>query len=299
MAKPIFSKPEKQAKDLVKELWRDGKIKSLGTERGYRQALKTAAEWSKSQRLKDGAGLRNISPEEAKQYLTSRSEIIGQKALDMERQALQTLMQHTGKLAPNERLERTKSTQEIIEKTRSYTREQVALITQRQTPQHQLATRIALEAGLRAHELHTLRRAEEKPADPRPARDEKFSGRPEGVRYTVEGKGGLTREVHLPMALAQELEKHRLPTPESIQDRGIWYKTNYAISGGKNWSNSFGRASKTAVGWSNGAHGLRHTYAKERMDTLQKNGITRRDSLEIVSQELGHFRPEITEVYLR
>ena len=180
MAKPIFSKPEKQAKDLVKELWKDGKIKSLGTERGYRQALKTAAEWSKSQRLKDGAGLRNISPEEAKQYLTSRSGAIGQKALDMERQALQALMQHTGKLAPDERLERTQSMQEIIEKTRSYTREQVALITQRQTPQHQIATRIALEAGLRAHELHTLRRAEEKPADPRPTSDEKFSGRPEG-----------------------------------------------------------------------------------------------------------------------
>ena len=48
-----------------------------------------------------------------------------------------------------------------------------------------------------------------------------------------------------------------------------------------------------------GAHGVRHSYAQERMSELQKSGMTRDSALEIVSQELGHFRPEITEVYLR
>ena len=35
------------------------------------------------------------------------------------------------------------------------------------------------------------------------------------------------------------------------------------------------------------------------MTELQNRGLTREQALETVSQELGHFRPEITEVYLR
>ncbi|MDF5425801.1 site-specific integrase, partial [Vibrio parahaemolyticus] len=50
--------------------------------------------------------------------------------------------------------------------------------------------------------------------------------------------------------------------------------------------------------WSTGAHGLRHSYAQERMSELQKN-MTYEKALEVVSQEMGHFRPDITEVYLR
>ncbi|MDN4711067.1 site-specific integrase, partial [Vibrio parahaemolyticus] len=65
------------------------------------------------------------------------------------------------------------------------------------------------------------------------------------------------------------------------------------------WSNSFSAASKRVLGWSEGAHGLRHSYAQERMHELQKAGFNRDLALETVSQEMGHFRPEITEVYLR
>lgn len=34
------------------------------------------------------------------------------------------------------------------------------------------------------------------------------------------------------------------------------------------------------------------------MASLQRH-LTRKQALEVVSQELSHFRPEITEVYLR
>ena len=71
------------------------------------------------------------------------------------------------------------------------------------------------------------------------------------------------------------------------------------ISGGKNWSNSFSAASKRVLGWSFGAHGVRHSYAQNRMDELQQRGFLYPVALEIVSQALGHFRPDITEVYLR
>ncbi len=85
-----------------------------------------------------------------------------------------------------------------------------------------------------------------------------------------------------------------------IKDRNIFYQCHYAIGGGKEWSNSFSAASKRVLGWSHGAHGMRHAYAQNRMDELQQRGFFYEKALEIVSQELGHFRPGIiTECYLR
>ena len=72
-----------------------------------------------------------------------------------------------------------------------------------------------------------------------------------------------------------------------------------AISSSMNWSNSFSAAANRSLGWSEGAHGLRHSYAQERMHELQKSGLSRDRALETVSQEMGHFRPSITEIYLR
>ncbi|MDQ6995347.1 MAG: site-specific integrase, partial [Mariprofundaceae bacterium] len=76
------------------------------------------------------------------------------------------------------------------------------------------------------------------------------------------------------------------------------YSQNYNIGAGHAFSASFSRASTVALGRSNGAHGLRHSYAQNRMNEL-KNTHSYKESLTIVSQEMGHFRPEITEVYLR
>ena len=99
--------------------------------------------------------------------------------------------------------------------------------------------------------------------------------------------------------LSARLEERRLDTAKTVYDRGIGYKTHYDIGGGKQWSDSFGKASERELGWSNGAHGLRHAFAQERMNTLQSMGYEYQQALEVVSQEMGHFRPEITEVYLR
>jgi integrase len=87
--------------------------------------------------------------------------------------------------------------------------------------------------------------------------------------------------------------------PREVTDRGIFYQQNYEINGGNAWSKSFSEASERALGWSEGAHGCRHSYAQERMEELEKAGYSREIALETVSQEMGHFRPEITEVYLR
>jgi integrase len=99
--------------------------------------------------------------------------------------------------------------------------------------------------------------------------------------------------------LADRLEDRRFDEPKQVTDRGVFYEQRYDIGGGKQFTDSFSKASDRALDWSTGAHGLRHSYAQERMDELQKIGYDRETALETVSQEMGHFRSEITEVYLR
>lgn len=48
-----------------------------------------------------------------------------------------------------------------------------------------------------------------------------------------------------------------------------------------------------------GTHGLRHSYAQERITELQEAGKVYNEAREIVSQELGHFRADVVETYLR
>ena len=291
-----FASPAKQAASVMKSV--QGKaLASVGTVRNYEQALTRVAEYTKEQRI-DG-GLRGLTPEQALIYLEQRGEQVGQKALDMERQAIQCMMQHvTGHLESSTTLPVIKSEQTQALSSRAYTSQQAHLVSQHQTEKNSVATQLAHACGLRAHELLTLRPREERLADNRPTLESKWSGR-EGKLYTVEGKGGLVRDVLVPHALSQKLETLRHDSPQHIIDRGVNYTSHYAIGGGQPWSNSFSAAANRCLGWSEGAHGLRHSYAQERMHELQSSGLSREQALETVSQEMGHFRPEITEVYLR
>jgi len=290
-----FAKAETQASKMVHALNDEGAISSVGTFRNYEQALTQIAQSFKDAGL---PSINNLTPELASQYLADRATEVQQPTLNLERQAMQKVMQHYNhQLAPKETLPVVKSELQTIQSSRAYTTEQVREVVAHQTPHNAISTEIAHAAGLRAHELLTIRPTAERPADPRPAHEAKFEGR-EGVSYTVTGKGGLVREIQLPRELSERLEGCRLPEPEKVTDRGVHYERSYEIGGGNAWSASFTRASQNAHGWSNGAHGMRHTYAQERMSELQREH-TRDEALRIVSQEMGHFRPEITEVYLR
>jgi integrase len=286
---------KKQAANVMRTI-QGTHIKSVGTVRNYEEALSRVAQYV-NQAL--SIGLREITPEQALSYLEQRSEEVGQKTLDMERQAIQAMMHFTSKKLPLDvRLERVKSEHEQILKSRAYTPEQVRLISTAQQSQNALSTQIAYAAGLRGHELFTLRRIEERAPSDRPALDTKFQGR-DGDRYTVHGKGGLVREVCIPRPLAEQLEAKRFTEPRTVTDRGINYQQHYDIGAGKSWATSFSSAATRTLGWSEGAHGVRHSYAQERMYELQNAGMTRSLALEVVSQEMGHFRPDITETYLR
>lgn len=292
---PKFAKPEAQAQKLAKNLYKHKIIKSLGTARNYKTALIKIARWSKDIGIN---GVQGMSLQDAYKYLDYRSEFAGQKTLDMERQAIQAMFKLNGKLSTKETLTVIKSEKNKIEKSRAYTSAQAHAVSEHQTNMHSLSTEIAYAAGLRAHELLTIAKVSERKADSRPALGSKWLGR-EGSIYTVKGKGGLIRDVLIPSALATKLEQRRLDRPITVRDREINYLQRYDIGGGHKWSCSFSKASSRTLFFSNGAHGLRHSYAQERMDELKGLGLSRQVALETVSQELGHFRAEITEVYLR
>jgi integrase len=252
------------------------------------EALTRVATWIQDNRMGD---LRSLTQETALRFLELRSEEVGQKTLDQERLAMQI---HLGTKLP-----KVTSEYEQVLKSRAYTKDQMEMVAAVQTEKNALATQIAYAAGLRAHELLTLQRKEERAASTHRAWSNlRFTGRI-GEIYTVKGKGGLIREVMIPTGLAKQLEAKRLAKPKIIKDRTIQYQSYYEIGGGRTWSSSFTAASNRALGWSNGAHGLRHAYAQSRMSELQQQGFLYDEALALVSQLLGHFRAEITEVYLR
>lgn len=292
-----FASASKQAASVMKEI--QGRvIQSVGTVRDYESSLRVAAEWAKENKIQ--GGLRGMTVADANRFLEERSKIVNFKTVDQNRQALQAMMHHvTHQLDEKERLDASIRGLNQNLTSRTYTDEQVKVIASYQTEKNALATLIAHDAGLRASELNTLRPLEERAPSDRPALPEKFMGRDDVSFYTVHGKGGLVRVVAISNDLAKQLESYRLSEPKIIRDRGVNVEKHYDIGGGNAWSASFTRASQNAFGWSHGGHGLRHSYAQERMQTLKESGLSDHHAKETVSQEVGHFRPDITDTYLR
>ena len=276
----------------------DGRIYSTGTAECYRSALTTFCKWLQKEQLGD---LRGVNAMTVARYLEHRQPLVGQKTLDLDRQAAQFLLrQNYGQKVQLPRIQSTcRQGRRLSEESRAYFPEQVDLIARNLPASSSLAVQIAHATGVRARELLTLRRAERAPASARRLwSDARFSGRT-GVRYTVRGKGGLRREVLIPDFLANELEQRRLDRIQRVKDRGTVYWTEYRLAGGSYLSRLFSRKSKELLDWSGGLHGLRHGYAQDRMVELTRIGFSRKDRLLIISQELGHFRPEIVTTYLR
>lgn len=282
--------------------------KQFTSMRSYKESASTLARIAESMGV---SRLKHINIEEAQEFLISRREaeragqnvlhveikdrsnqrLLTQKTLDAERKALSILLGLP--------IARVYSAASNAAKSRSYTDFQVKAISEAQTTRNALATKIAHAAGLRAHELLQIRKADElQITSNRQWSKNRFNGL-DGERYVVAGKGGLVREIRIPSDLAKELEARRYETPVEIMDRKVKYTSHYDIGGGNSFSKSFSTASKRALGISNGAHGLRHQYAQSRMAHLTGKGYSDKQAKLIVSQELGHFRASITGVYLR
>lgn len=244
--------------------------------------------------------LKHITPQMAQNYLNQcRDNGLSQKYLSSIKIALERVVFIKNNKQRLERVEANpKSYRTLEDRDRAYTNEQLHAILKHLSPQAQLSVLLAYNAGLRAEELLTLQRRDEaNPSTSRSWNKERFLGREVGTRYIVTGKNGLKREVMIENKLAKMLESLRYDSPKLIYDRKQPFMINYDVLGGKRFSDAFSKASKKALGWSHGAHGLRFSYAQRRIDD-ELIHLPYQDAKLIVSQELGHFREEITERYI-
>lgn len=275
------------------------RIHSVSTARQYRQVYTRLSAFCRD----NGQRLTGLKPDTAEAYLTKRSAEIQDKQLNNERRAMEIHLRRIHKDSTI-KLSRIKSTRDPTEKTpRAYSPEQVRrLLKSNINERLSFSAKLTYTGGLRAHELLTIARISQRdPSDHREWRADLYKGtqREKWVPYTVHGKGGLVREVRFPPHLAQQLEDQRLSQPITVTDRDINHSSHYPLLGGKKFSEAFERASSRCFNFSNGAHGLRHSYAQERMFELQNMGKSHKDAKCIVSQELGHFREDVTDEYLR
>ena len=272
--------PRSQAK-------RERTISSVGTERTYRQQIKAFHIW------RDAMGLPfdgYVSHGQIVEYLEQLAEIRSQKGLDQARQALQVVY--------DEMLPRIES--ELSERRRDKYIARTAMeeIMVHFSERHSLSAMICLDGGLRASELLTLRRRHE--LQPTAGRDwsaNLFLGRADYQLYCVEGKGGLIRAIALNRLLAEQLEGYRFEAPRQIRDREINRWKAYDIPGGQNFSSYFSKKSFETLRTHHGAHSLRHTWAQNRFKVLTQH-VKHAEAMRILSQECGHFRPQVTFGYL-
>jgi integrase len=262
-------------------------VRSVGTERAYRQVVTVYLEWLRDQRIPlETVHTRGMMLE----FLDDFGESHGQRAVDQARQALQKTFAVS--------LPSVESLVEATVRDRSYSFDELVQVIRYQTLKNQLATLLCFDAGLRAHECITLAcRCDGSPSPHRDWSSDRFGGLHDIVIYLAIGKGGLSREVAVSAELSDALLMQRRPAPVAIRDREVNYVSSFAIGGGQALSSSFTRASNIALGWSRGLHGLRHSFARRRLATLCEL-FPPRLALQILSQELGHFRSGITLTYI-
>lgn len=289
----------------------NAKIASNGTNRTYRDALLGVAEYLQSKYGK-GAQIANLTPQQAYEYLNARKSEVSQKTLNRDRQAMQHVLIFNRSLQNGETLKVVKSELKTELTSRAYSTREVNQLVKNADSRLAVAIEVAREAGLRAHELITIRKLDpnnqnaipsnrlgrKEQADTFAKSPERWTGRENWERYVVTGKGGLVREVRLSPETAEKLESCRCEE-RTIRDRTINYSSRYDLPSGQTFSRQFTQLSKSELGYSSGAHGLRHSYAQERLADYLRAGLSRDEALGMVSVEMGHFRGEITEVYIR
>jgi len=227
------------------------------------------------------------------------------KVHSSKKKRLRTISQRYTKIAPNDVKPCTPTAHFI----KSYSDEQVKIICQHVIERNAFSIELCRVVGIRVHELLSLQPIQFQLPTSKVLTGIKLKAQrlkfisPEnpsvlnGRLYSVQGKGGLIRAILIPEAFAIILEKKRLTKPRRVRDRGAYILSHYDIAGGNSLSSSFTKASQRQLGWSNGIHALRHDYVKNRINILFSHFNDFELARLITSQELGHFRPQITNSY--
>jgi integrase len=264
-------------------------IISIGSERDYKSCMVQFLAWRWHMELPVNGPYMQ---QEMLEYLEDQSEVLLQSTLDQHRQALQLVF--TVQFTP------VQSIRNSVLRGKDLTKSEIEKIITTQTDKMALSTLVCLDAGLRASELLTLQPIDiQTPSQGRSWRIDLFSAREKYSEFTVHGKGGLLRRVAIDNRLVDELNAYKNTASNPRTDRGIHRTSAFDLAGGQSFSQSFSKASEAAIGYSLGAHCLRHIWAKNRFFDLRNSGKSAKTAMHIVSQESGHFRPEITLTYLQ
>lgn len=140
---------------------------------------------------------------------------------------------------------------------------------------------LARDLGLRIHEVHRI--------DVATARQALKTG-----TIRIRGKGGLVRYVPLRGDARIVLENTiRMVKPGEKLFVPNKTKTHEAIREVQDYIRDNRPLGSTVT-----AHGLRHGYARDRYLELRKSGLSDNEAKTRVSELLGHYRAEVTEIYL-
>jgi integrase len=189
---------------------------------------------------------------------------------------------------------------------RAYTLEQIKEV-QKNLPSlaAKLATQVIVESGCRSQDLASMRLEVERPiknARLTKLHPDRFAAREDWVKVSFIGKGGHEYTSTISPELAKEIAAFRLYEARDFRERkqeNVVTKQYYDIPAGWRLSLIWTAASKRTFGFSRGIHGLRHTFAQERVRAMQVLNMTWDKILECVSQQMGHYRAEQVRVYLR
>lgn len=266
------------------------KITSILSERAHTSALTVFARWLLSV---SGKHLKNANHGDAQAYLNWRANQVKQSTLSLDRQSINM---HLGFIRP---LPFAVSNVPTVSEDRAYSTSELEYLRSKASPSMAFSISIAANAGLRAMELITLAPLDRLRPSDRTWHPLRFQGREHDSAFAVHGKGGLAREIRLAPVLASQLGQLKRPTKTIITHLTAHLPSHFDLMGGNPFCSAFGRLSQRYLGFSRGAHGLRHTFAQGRFLDLIYSGNDASDALDILSQELGHFSVANTLIYLR
>jgi integrase len=155
----------------------------------------------------------------------------------------------------------------------------INVINKLKNEDHILAARIQNESGIRIHEASLIKENQLRGLGKDP-----YNGKESGVIY-ISGKGGKTREVYVSQSTYNDL-KERVMNGNDFKIGKSSYTANVKESA------LLSRQIYT------GTHDFRHAWVQRRFAELAELGYSDNQCLTAVSEEIGHVRPDITEVYL-
>ena len=266
------------------------KVTSVMTADAHTSAL---TQFAKHLMSGSGKHLKSASSSDAEEYLRNIALSKKQSTVSLCRQAINL------HLLPYQPVKHVVSAVPTIPVNRAYSSLQIKLLCAAAPPRLALSIGLAYSAGLRAMELVSLGPRGERFTSNRDWNSQRFGGRGHYITFVVHGKGGLCREVRIAPELAEKLLALRRPLPISVSNRHARLTSYFDLIGGHDFSIQFTQLSKRVLGASHGAHGLRHSYAQQRLHELLCLGLIIDEAIKVVSQEMGHFAIKNTMAYLR